>query len=881
VKTRLLILVLWLILSLPAVASDRVIKVGGLDGLNPYADKEPYRIALAISGGGARGLATIGLLQAFEEKGIEVTAIAGTSMGGVIGGLYACGYTPQELRDTLSSLDFSTLLSNSPPRSTMFFTRRQEQGRHLLTIRFDGLRPVIPRALTGAQELTSLLTRLTNKYNYLAGGDFGKLKIPFKTIATDIVSGKAMILESGSLANAMRATMAFPLAFTGVDKDEQLLMDGGMLIPIPVDIVRGMADEGTLVVAINTTSPLYGTSEELATPVDIAGQVTTIMTADKLQAQLARADFVIVPVDETFSSMDFTYSDSLIDLGYRQGLIAADSIVKAVEAGLKSPAYLWSQSNAFIDGTTGAVVDWSHLVDSQTFTTKDLQDELRVLARAPDVFEVTATLTSEQVSPSHLDGSGTMVYDTTVSVELVIRQKPSRTTTRIIIIGNFIFDDSVLIAQCDFPNDLISPDDLQRAADRIVNHYQVNGFDLAEVQDIKIDFDNEIITFVIDEAIIMRVDVADNERARDWLIRSYLPFERGKPYSAAAASEGIAALYGTDLFDRVTLDLSPLDTGALVTARVKEKKNTQLRLGWHWHNMYQSEQFVELLDNNVFGVGMEFLTHAQFGDNRREFYTGVRIDRIFLTYLTARLRVHYSTLDRDLYDAEGRADGIRKEDRWGAGFVLGQQIARLGTVSAGITIEEVQLKDNRIGADDLLGLRSLHFESRVETLDRADLPTEGENHQVELRFAGKLIGGDVEFTRFRLLLESYTPLGKYVTYHSRLSLGLSRRGLPPSEKFYAGGLHSFNGFRTNELSGDKLFLLNQELRFKLPFWLYFSARFDVGDVYGSAEDIKLAKLRQGFGISLTLDSPIGPIELGWGGGDSPKDNLYFHAGYRF
>lgn len=858
-----------------------MIKVGGLDGLDPYADKEPYRIALAISGGGARGLSTIGILQAFEEKGIKVAAIAGTSMGGVIGGLYACGYSPEELRDTLRSLDFSTLLANGPPRSSMFFTRRQEQGRHLLTIKFDGLRPVIPRALTGAQELTSLLTRLTNKQNYLAGGEFSRLRIPFKTVATDVVSGKAVILESGSLVDAMRATMAFPLAFTGVEKNGQLLMDGGMLMPVPVDLVRNMVGDSTMVVAINTTSPLYETTEDLETPVDIAGQVTSIMTAEKLREQLARADLVIEPVDETFSSMDFDLSDSLIDLGYRAGLKATEDIISKIESVRHTPTYSSSDNHAFIDGATGTVVNLSGLPDGEGFTLDDLIAELKVLAQKTEVFEVLAAIAVQQVTASHLDGSANMVFDTAVTVSLTTHLKPERKSVCVKIDGNSIFDDSTLAARCDFPDPLISSDDIRRADDRIVNHYHTNGYDLAEVKDIRLDFENNTITFVIDEAVIRRIDVADNKRCRDWLIRSYLPMHRGKPYSADAANDGIAALYGTDLFEAVTLDLAPLDSGALVTARVKEKENTQLRFGWHWHNMYQSEQFVELLDNNVFGVGIEFLNHAQFGDDRKLFYTGVRIDRIFLTYLTARLRFHYSALDRDLFDANGNTDNIREEDRWGASFALGQQIARLGTVSAGVTIEEVQLEDKRAGADDFLGLRTLYFESRVETLNHGEFPTDGENHQAELRFAGKLIGGDVEFTRFRLSLESYYSFGEYVTYHPHMTLGLSRRGLPPSEKFYAGGMHSFYGFRTSELAGDKMFLLNQELRFKLPFWLYLSVRFDVGDVYASTEDIKLSKLRQGFGASAALDSPIGPIELGWGGGDSPKENVYFHAGFRF
>lgn len=880
-KTRLLILALWLILSLPVLSADRVIKVGGLDGLDPYAEKELYRIALALSGGGARGLSVIGILQAFEEKDIEVAAVAGTSIGGVIGGLYACGYTPQELRDTLGKLDFSTLLSNSPPRSTMFFTRRQEQGKHLLTIKFDGLRPVIPKALTGAQELTSLLTRLTNKQNYLAGGDFSDLEIPFKTIATDVVSGEAVILDSGSLTDAMRATMAFPLAFTGVEKHDRLLMDGGMLIPIPVDIVREMAGKDTPVVAVNTTSPLYGSSEELVTPVEIAGQVTSIMTADKLREQLARADFVITPVSESFSSMDFEYCDSLIDLGYRQGLTAADSIIAALKRNHKPASYLLNEDNSFIDASTGAVVNLSSMAEGQEFAIEDLVGELKRIARDSGVFEVTARIKPERAVPRHLDGRGELVFDTAVSVSVNVQENLPLRSVSFRTVGNYVFEDSLLLAACSLSGEAVTPKDLRCIADRIEILYQDNGYDLAVVQDIQVDFDSETVTFVIDEGIIRRIDVADNERARDWLIRSYLPFQSGEPYSTGDADKGIAALYGTGLFERVTLDLSPLDTGALVTVHVKEKENTQLRLGWHWHNVYQSEQFLELLDNNLFGVGMEFLNHAQFGDERKVFYTGVRIDRIFLTYLTARLRVHYNKLERKLYDIEGHIDGVREEDRWGASFALGQQIARLGTVSAGISMEEVQLEDLRAETEELLGLRTLYFESRVETLDRAHFPTRGENHQAELRFAGKLIGGDVEFTRFRLSLESYYPLGEYVTYHPRLTLGLSRHGLPPSEKFYAGGMHSFNGFRTSELGGDKLFLLNQELRFKLPFWLYLSLRFDVGDVYGSSEEIKLSDLRQGFGASVALDSPIGPIELGWGAGDSPKDNLYFRAGYRF
>ena len=228
------------------------LRIGGLSGADPDLQAESYPILLALSGGGARGLASIGLLQAFEEKNIKVAAITGTSMGGIVGGLYACGHSPEELKKIIQAIDFTTLFTNTPARSSMFLTQRQERDRHLVSLRFDGLRPHIPQGLTAGQRLTSLLTSLTAKANYRANGDFTRLPIPFKTITTDIVHGRMEVMSSGSLPDAMRATMAFPLAFTGVERNGMILMDGGMVAPIPVEQVKAMCDSVSLVVAVNT-----------------------------------------------------------------------------------------------------------------------------------------------------------------------------------------------------------------------------------------------------------------------------------------------------------------------------------------------------------------------------------------------------------------------------------------------------------------------------------------------------------------------------------------------------------------------------------------------------------------------------------------------------
>jgi NTE family protein len=873
VKTPICLLAI-VLLTCAASATESALVIGGMNGA-PVTDATPTTsVGLALSGGGARGLAVIGVLRAFEENHIRVSAIAGTSMGGVLGGLYACGYSPDDLERFVDSLDFSTLFSRRPKRSSMLQSRRQEIDRHLMTIRFDGLRPYIPQALTDAHHLTALLTRLTNKPNYLAGGDFGNLPIPFKTTATDVISGDLVILSGGSLAEAMRATMAYPLAFTGVQQGNKLLMDGGMIMPIPVEIVRNMVGPRTPVIAVNTASPLLP-DDELVTPVDIAGQVTTIMTADKLQHQISLADLTVSPVDQEFSAADFKYRDEIIAAGYREGLKAVEAI-RALhvrqqreypEINLPFPVTEF-RLQCDLPALPPAVL-LTRLTSANSAT--ELLARLRQVAARTDVWEVRVS--SESTNDSLTAGRTVM--------HVVVVPAPALTDLRWQIDGNALFDDSTLVAACtDLPS-VLSADDLRRAAAHMLTLYHAEGYDLANVRDIHYDDRDRTVRITIDEAVVIRMDVEDNHRSKDWLVRSYFPLGVRQLYSTRRADRGLAELYGTGLFDGVNVSLQPLDTGALMTVGVREKKYTQARIGWHWHEDYRSEGFLELLDDNVGGIGLEVLGHARYGIEQQDYHAHLKLDRIFLTYLTARLTVYYHNLERNLFSSNGAKRGEREETRWGATFYLGQHIARLGTVTAGIALEEQELTDFSRRTFARFGLRSLYFRSLVETLDRLPFPTRGGRTELELRFAGKLIGGEVEFTRFQGSLEAYYTLADRVTFHPSVSLGLSRRGLPSSEKFYLGGMHSLSGFRTSELAGDKFVLINHELRCRLPLGLQAFGRYDIGNVFTSTESIRIADLRDGFGAALATDSPLGTIELGYGAGDSPRDRWYFSVGLRF
>ncbi len=259
------------------------------------------RIGLALSGGGARGFAQIGVLKALEELGVKVDAIAGTSIGGVVGGLYACGYRPEELKQIVMGIDWGELFRDRPPRSTLFSTQKEGNESHFLSIRFEGLRPNIPLAVTSGQKISNLFTNLTAGANLQADFNFERLPIPFRTVAVDLVSGEPVVFSSGDLAEALRATLGAPLAFSPLEKEGQLLVDGGLLMPIPVEPVRQMGMD--VVLAVNTTAPL-DPAKALQTPLDVAGQATTIMTLDKKNQALASADLVISPKLEGYRWMD-------------------------------------------------------------------------------------------------------------------------------------------------------------------------------------------------------------------------------------------------------------------------------------------------------------------------------------------------------------------------------------------------------------------------------------------------------------------------------------------------------------------------------------------------------------------------------------------------
>ena len=298
------------------------------------AEKPQPKIGLVLSGGAARGLAHVGVLKALEEQGIHIDAIAGTSMGAVIGGLYASGYKIDELEKLALSIDWQEALSDSPAREDIPFRRKQDDRdflvRQKLSFRDDGSLG-LPLGVIQGQNLALLLESLLAHSSDVR--DFDKLPIPFRAVATDIVSGEKVVFRKGHLPQVIRASMSIPAVFAPVEINGQLLVDGGMVDNIPVDVAREMGVDLVIVVDIGT--PLRG-RKELNTVFDILNQSITLMTRSNSEVQLATLksdDVLIKPSLASIGATDFGRSEEIINAGYR-----ATQILESRLASLRQPA---------------------------------------------------------------------------------------------------------------------------------------------------------------------------------------------------------------------------------------------------------------------------------------------------------------------------------------------------------------------------------------------------------------------------------------------------------------------------------------------------------------------------------------------------------------
>src|SRR5690606_1417781 len=196
------------------------------------------KIGVVLSGGGAKGLAHIGVLKVLEENGVKVDYIAGTSMGAIVGGLYASGYTATELDSIFRNVNTEAIVQDFVPRTSKSFYEKRNNEVYALQLLFEDFKLTMPKALSKGMYNNNLLSRLLAHVRYER--DFSQLSIPFACVATDLVTGEKVVLREGNLTQSILASGAFPSSYTPMELNGRTLIDGGIADNYPVDIVREM-----------------------------------------------------------------------------------------------------------------------------------------------------------------------------------------------------------------------------------------------------------------------------------------------------------------------------------------------------------------------------------------------------------------------------------------------------------------------------------------------------------------------------------------------------------------------------------------------------------------------------------------------------------------
>jgi len=837
------------------------------------------RVGLALSGGGARGVAQIGVLRALERHNIPVDFVAATSLGAIIGGLYAAGYSTTELESIAVTTNWDEVLSltEETKRTERFVDQKLADDRSFLVVRFEGLEPVIPPAVSSGQRFTNFLNTLTLQAVYHPNPSFDHLRIPFRAVSTDLISGNRIVLSEGSLAEALRASATVPLVFNPIDKDGMLLVDGGLLSNIPVDVVRNSGCD--LVIAVNSTSGLREEAE-LKAPWQTADQIMGIMMQLPNRLELNQADIVLTPDVGKHLASDFSGIDTLIARGERCVEAHIGDILRLYQERIPVDVRdtIHIGRGVLVEKEGEGITDslWNIIKErgaSGVLTIGEIRKQLTTLYNSGDFEEMSAELFPESL-PDAVTQSGSR------QARVVYRMKQHTRLNSVELIGCKVIPCEELLeefhAMFDKPMNFRNE---ERALENVVHRYREQGYSLARVESTKFDERSGTLRLVMNEGVISKIQIEGGIRTQDFFVLREFPLHTGDVFEIEKANQGITNINSTSLFEYVYLEVAYNDRQPVLTIRLKERPSQLIRLGLRADNERNFQASIDIRDENFRGSGLELGVSLAGGGRNKEVILEHKANQIFDTYLAFNIRALYSVFDTYVYDDAlqtdpGRWERVRvgeyREIRYGGRLVFGAQLERLGNATVELLLQNIRIKnfENLESLEERYRLSQVRFGTVVDSKDSYPFPRSGIGINFSYEFAFKGLGSQVGYNALRFSYESYSTWGDLHTFHPKVTLGFADRTMPLSEQFRLGGRESFFGTNEDDRRGRQLLLFNLEYRYQLPFRLlfdsYVSIRYDLGTISTIPEEIKFSTFRHGIGTELRIDTPIGLAAFGVG-----------------
>ena len=400
--------------------------------------KNDPKVGLVLSGGGAKGLAHIGALKVIEDAGIRIDYIGGTSMGAIVGALYASGYSARQLDSIFKVLDFNTLIQDRIPRNAKTFYEKEESEKYSLTLPFDNFEITFPTSLSKGQNVYNLLSKLLSHVS--AVEDFNNLPIPFFCVATDVETGKEIILDKGYLPRAITASGALPSLFSPQEMDGKLLIDGGVINNYPVERVRSMGAD--IIIGVDVQDSLRPRTK-LKSVFDLAMQIGSYRTIKDMADKKAMTDVYIKPNVEKYSIVSFDQGNDIISIGEQEALLHLNvlkNIAKDQVAGEKTTPPNVTNDTLFISSV--------NITGNENYTRSYIMGKLKIRTPTRTLYSRFSEGINNLAATGNFQGINYNLIENDTGethVSLHVTEKKSKTLLRLGAHYDDLFDTAALI----------------------------------------------------------------------------------------------------------------------------------------------------------------------------------------------------------------------------------------------------------------------------------------------------------------------------------------------------------------------------------------------------------------------------------------------------
>lgn len=831
----------------------------------PSLDEIRPRVALVLSGGGARGIAQVGALEILEQKQVPYDYIVGTSIGSIIGGLVASGYSPFELDSIINSINWNDIFSlkEQNNRTDLFLDQKLIEDRSLVTFRFKNFRFIIPEAISAGDQFNITLQRVFWNSLYKPKDSFDNLKIPFRAVATDIASGQSISQKSGNLITAIRASATIPLRYTPIRTNGYVLVDGGIFANIPVE--QALEFSPDIIIAVNTVSPKLNI-DELNTPWNIADQVITISMDKFTQKHIEKADFIIKPEIGRHKNTDFTFLDTLIEAGRKSAEQIIPEITSFYENKfLKKISEMHSNLNPEQFQNKTLIVDNFDHVDSflivSTIQNIKYIDEynkiIKLILETDRYLQVSVTIDTEKV---------------------VFRAKQFPVLNSLNLTGATSHVISVFAENYvkNNPKIQLSKKGIQKIKDDLLRQYRNLGYSYAVITAERVDANGNVF-FNIDEGTIGEIKIYGNEETSDFLIQRELKFKVGDIINVNKLVRGWNNLVKTGLFSNVEINVeeNPINLRKIIHIKVTEGGTQTLRIG----GKIDSERFgqisLDAIQENLFNAGIRLSARSLIGTRNQDYSFWIENSRIFKTNFSFSAGMYYSIRNINefvfnkysKYHFKFNKTGENIVERYGGVAIFGRQLEKNGTISATYRLEKQRFYKRNTEKPDFVNISTIKIATIYDSEDRSFFAKSGQYIELSLETGALSIEPSVSFSKAYFYYH-HNLLYRDLIIRPIVYFGAADKTLPQSDFFSLGGENSFYGLREDALRGRQIFRTSLETRLKLPFKIYFdtyiSTRYDLGSVWLQPDEIEFNDLKHGLGFSLELDTPLGPAKLSTG-----------------